>query len=232
MTSSIFWPLDEVPQQSLIYVAPPTVPALARLREDVLHLEPDAQRAHVTTPAAPVTPAPVGHKLVITSAHWRLACPAHSATGCPPLVGCRRAAWPLCTQHMLMIRSDQKRSHQRSDQIGEIHENPMEENSEVHPPIITINFPMVQPPIRVRPIVGHTNSCHGLVPPKKKNKMECPPVQYKCVSFYILQENMGIIRGEIKVSLQSLLHLIVSISMMASRMRRAMGVSPVPAAIR
>lgn len=47
-----------------------------------------------------------------------------------------------------------------------------------------------------------------------------------------LRENICMIQVEIKVSLRSRLYLIVSISFMASRMRRTMGVSPVPAAIR
>lgn len=64
MTSGIFWPLDEIPQQSLVHVASPAVPALARLREDVLHLEPDAQQTLVATPA-PVFLATVDHKLAI-----------------------------------------------------------------------------------------------------------------------------------------------------------------------
>lgn len=64
MTSGIFWPLDEIPQQSLVHVASPAVPALARLREDVLHLEPDAQQTLVATPA-PVFLANVDHKLAI-----------------------------------------------------------------------------------------------------------------------------------------------------------------------
>lgn len=62
MTSGIFWPLDEIPQQSLVHVASPAVPALARLREDVLHLEPDAQQTLVATP---VFFATVDHKLAI-----------------------------------------------------------------------------------------------------------------------------------------------------------------------
>lgn len=64
MTSGIFWPLDEIPQQSLVHVASQAVPALTRLREDVVHLEPDAEQTHVTTPA-PVSSATVGHKLAM-----------------------------------------------------------------------------------------------------------------------------------------------------------------------
>lgn len=64
MTSGIFWPLDEIPQQSLVHVASPAVPALARLWEDVLHLEPDIQQTHIAAPA-PVFLATVGRELAI-----------------------------------------------------------------------------------------------------------------------------------------------------------------------